>query len=191
MHHLQLNKTALQKRRGVTSISSCIVLDGWDSAKSKHWFSLLSSWDPSWVSLKRHGAISKIWFQYPNYLHFTWLDAICFSSATGILYGLSARGWWHWHCLRKDNNSFDLLNCMYFEKVCFWLLRTACNVSNDFHSHAFQLSPGLPRILWQKSEWHGFKKRLWSDCQDMRGATGYMWATHEEMMRWFCEISSY
>lgn len=97
----------------------------------------------------------------------------------------------------KDTNSLDLLICMYFEQVCLWLLRTVCNVSNDLHSHAFQLSLGLPLffqniVAWfQKSEWHDFKKSLRSDCQAMWGATGYMWATHEEMMRWFCEIRSY
>jgi len=87
---LSTKQNSPSETEGICSSSSCIVLDGWDSAKSKHWFPLLSSWDPSWVSLKRHGAIFKIWFQYPNYLHFIWLDAICFSSANGMLYGWSA-----------------------------------------------------------------------------------------------------
>ncbi len=57
----------------------------------------------------------------------------------------------------KDTNSLDLLICMYFEQVCLWLLRTVCNVSNDFHSHAFQLSLGLP--LFFQILWHGFKSQ--------------------------------
>lgn len=44
----------------------------------------------------------------------------------------------------RDTNSLHFLNCMYFGQVCFWLLKTVCNVSNDFHSHAFQLSLVLP-----------------------------------------------
>lgn len=35
--------------------------------------------------------------------------------------------------------------CAFWKSTaCFWLLKTVRNVSTDFHSHAFQLSPVLP-----------------------------------------------
>lgn len=126
MHHL-LNKTALQKQRG--SPLALAVLFWMDETVPK-------------ANIDSHYSPPEIRLEFPWNAGVQFLKSDFSIQIIYILFGLtqyvSALQLAYcmvWHCLRKDNNSFDLLNCMYFEKVCFWLLRTVCNVSNDFFIH--------------------------------------------------------
>lgn len=91
MHHLQQNKTALQKRR-----------------RSPPAMAVLFWMDEIWIlSVLLRAVISFPETPWCNFLKlqlcidFIWRDAESFSSATGILaYGLPVRGW-NWHCLSR------------------------------------------------------------------------------------------